>query len=333
MSKVRLALIGAGSMANSAHYPSLAGFGDVELAGLCDLNEERLRATAEKFGIPRTFTDYRRMLDEVKPDAAYALMPPHVLFDVAMDVLERGIHLFVEKPLCNTRIQAESLAAAAARKGLVTMVGFQRRYHPALVRCREAVAAHGPLRLVVSTFYKSVPEAVGIYYRGAIDILSCDAVHAVDSLRYFAGGEPVSVSSTVKRLGAEDFDNFHVALVEFDNGVTGVLLTDWLSGKRLLSMEFHCEGAAAFCDCDGSSQVSVDNETIQTFTHAEAAGSDEARIAQGFLAENRAFVDCVKAGAQPHNDFADAVRTWELVEKIYRAAEVPAAPSSKSRSF
>ena len=85
-------------MANRVHYPSLASFDDVELVGLCDLDGEKLAATAEKFEIENTFGDYKEMIERTKPDAVYALMPPHVLFDVAMDVMQAGCHLFIEKP-------------------------------------------------------------------------------------------------------------------------------------------------------------------------------------------------------------------------------------------
>ena len=75
--KIRLALIGAGGMANSVHYPSLLEFPDVEMAGISDLMEEKLKATADKFHIEKTFTDYKKMLDEIEPDAVYILMLPH----------------------------------------------------------------------------------------------------------------------------------------------------------------------------------------------------------------------------------------------------------------
>ena len=61
--RVRVGLIGAGGMANRVHYPSLAEFEDVEMVALCDLVPDKLKATAEKFGIPKTYSDYRAMLD------------------------------------------------------------------------------------------------------------------------------------------------------------------------------------------------------------------------------------------------------------------------------
>ncbi len=65
--RVRVAMVGAGRMANGVHYPSLNSFDDVEIAALCDLDEERLHETATRYEIPGRYTDYRKMVDEVKP--------------------------------------------------------------------------------------------------------------------------------------------------------------------------------------------------------------------------------------------------------------------------
>ncbi|HEV2124848.1 MAG TPA: Gfo/Idh/MocA family oxidoreductase, partial [Chloroflexota bacterium] len=81
MSKTRVAFVGAGALANRYHYPSVTSLPDVEVAAIAELNPERARTTAEKFGIERTYSDYRRMLEEVDPQAVYVIMPPQYLFD------------------------------------------------------------------------------------------------------------------------------------------------------------------------------------------------------------------------------------------------------------
>jgi len=323
MSKVTVALIGAGGMANRVHYPSLTSFEDVEIVGLCDLDAEKLKTTAEKFGIARTFGDYRTMLEETDPQAVYVLMPPYVLFDVAMDVLQQGRGLFIEKPPAVTTFQAECLAKQATDQGVVTSVGFQRRYHPMVHRCWEEVGRKSTVHHVMVSFYKSVPPtSVHPYYRGAIDILRCDAIHAVDSLRYYCGlAEVKAVASEVRNLDGWYANSFS-ALVHFANDAVGVLLTNWRTGRRLFKFEFHSCGASAFADIDGEGKVYVDNSndpTVST-THTEAAGSDEQHVHQGFYAENRAFIDAVKSGQPPHNSLQDSVKTMRLADMIYQNA-------------
>ncbi len=86
MDRVRVAFIGAGSLATAMHYPSLVDLREeVEIVAACDLDAQKAARAAHQFGITRTDTDYRRMLDQTQPDAVYAVLPPHLLFDVAMD--------------------------------------------------------------------------------------------------------------------------------------------------------------------------------------------------------------------------------------------------------
>lgn len=97
---VRVAVIGVGSMANRVHYPSLASFADVEIAAICDIDPGRLTATAEKYGVERLYNDYRRMVEEVAPDAVYAAIgQPHLMYDIWHWSLSQGLNLYIEKPL------------------------------------------------------------------------------------------------------------------------------------------------------------------------------------------------------------------------------------------
>jgi len=321
--KVKVALIGAGSMANSVHYPSLASFDDVRIVALCDVDRQRLRKTARRFSIPRTFVDYRRMLDETKPDAVYALMPPHQLYDVAADILEKGRHLFIEKPPGVTTFQTECLAKMAADQGLITSVGFQRRYHPMIRRCWEEVKKKGPVHQTVACFYKcQQPAKVHSYYRGAIDILRSDAVHAADALRFYCGLPDVrSVASEVRDLDAWYANTFN-AIVHFDNDSVGILLANWRTGRRFFKFEFHSCGASAFADIDGEGKVWADNgnDPVLSTTNVAEAGAEDNHIVQGFLAENRAFIDAVKSGKELHNNLEDSVKTMRLSDMIYEKA-------------
>ena len=81
---VRVAMIGAGRMANNVHYPSLASFDDVEIAAICDLSPEALNATADKYHVPgdRRYSDYRKMVSEVAPDGVYVIGQPHYMYDI-----------------------------------------------------------------------------------------------------------------------------------------------------------------------------------------------------------------------------------------------------------
>jgi len=140
-----VAVIGAGEMANRVHYPSLASFDDVGIAGICDLDEARLRTTAQRWSVRKTFTDYRQMIDSTQPDAVYAIGQPHLMFDIWMWCLEHGCNLYIEKPMGLTMHQAEALAYLAEERGAITQVGHQRRSSPVLQIAHRRCLERGPI--------------------------------------------------------------------------------------------------------------------------------------------------------------------------------------------
>ena len=314
--KVRCALIGAGGMANSVHYPSLAEMEDVEMAGLCDLFEEKCNLTADKFEIDYRGQDYKKMIEDLNPDAVWVLMPPHHLFDVVTHCLSQGLHVFIEKPPAVTAYQVRSFAQLADKNNCLTMTGFNRRFVPLLQQCRAKVLERGNMIQAVSTFYKW--HAGGPYYGGEIDILYCDAIHAVDTLRWM-GGDVEEVASDIKFNGRE-FETSWIALTRHTNGCTGVLLTNWMVGGRVHSFEMHGKGISAFCEPEPGkgAQIHVDGTlNAEEIATEAAAGSDARHHTYGFFGENRHFIDCIKNNVEPETHFADAVKTMELADRIY----------------
>jgi len=316
MKKVNIALIGAGGMANGVHYPSLKECEDVNLVGLCDLIPSKLQATAERFEIEQTFTDYKQMLEKTSPDAVYVLMPPQHLFPLVIHCLSQQYHVFIEKPPGVTLHQTKEMARAAERNGCKTMVGFNRRFIPLLQRVKTIVEARGPIIQGMSTFHKNTPDA--LYYDGIIDVLTCDAIHAVDALRWIGGGEVKAVASDINSFCSERENSFN-AIVKFTSGASGYLCTNWAVGGRIHIFEMHARGISAYINPDaGGRAVLHTPDGITEITPEEAAGSDVTHRVYGFYGESRHFVDAILQDQQPDTCFADAVKTMELVSAIYR---------------
>lgn len=317
MRTVRIGVIGAGSHANSVHYPSLFMIKEAGVAAVCDLNPDRLRATAEKYSIPGQYTDYREMLEKEELDAVYLIMPPHQLYDIAVDCLKQSLNLFIEKPPGLTRSQTESLAWYAERYGCKTMVGFNRRFIPLMKRIKGIVEERGPVNQCVSVFYKNILSQEPPYYSGAVDVLTSDVIHAVDTLRWMGGGDVERICSSIRRLFVP-YDNSFNAMVTFKNGALGFLMSNWAAGSRVHVFEMHSKGISAFINPNDKALIYRDGhsepEEISAF---EAAGSTEFYVYYGFLGENMHFIQCVLKDREPETCFRDAVKTMELIEKIY----------------
>jgi predicted dehydrogenase len=83
----------------------------------------------------------------------------------------------------------------------------------------------------------------------------------------------------------------------------------------------HARGLSAFVDCNSTASVFADGKDEGLVLDAKAvAGSEENRVSYGFEGENRHFIDCVKSGREPDPSMADAVKTMELVERIYETS-------------
>ena len=224
--KLRVAIIGAGGRALMAHYPSLRDIPEAELVAVAELDEQRLHKTCDLYDIKGRYSDYRQMLEREKPDAVYAIMPPHHLFDICATIIEHGCHLIIEKPPAVTTEQIRQLAALARRHKVLTGVAFQRRFAPVIRRGKTLCEKRGTVHTAHASFYKNWVGG-SPYYRGALDMLTCDGIHAVDTLRYLCGGEVESVASDSRRLDADHW-NVHLALGSFQQ-----------RGHRTLAQQFH----------------------------------------------------------------------------------------------
>jgi predicted dehydrogenase len=112
---VKAALIGAGQIARQ-HLACLRQLPGVAVSAVCDLSPSTAEYAAERSGVAASFTDYRAMLREVRPDVVHVTTPPTSHFRVAMDALEAGAHVIVEKPATATLAELEALADCARER-------------------------------------------------------------------------------------------------------------------------------------------------------------------------------------------------------------------------
>jgi predicted dehydrogenase len=134
------------------------------------------------------------------------------------------------------------------------------------------------------------------------------------------GGELVEVGSITKKVLVPDV-NFFTAMLRFDNGAVGIMLNSWVSGRRTFKVEMHAPGICAEAELEHQGYLYADGDTKGvTYDSREAAGSDEFYVYGGFQAKNREFISCIKSRQQPGSNFADALKTMEVAEKILAKA-------------
>ncbi len=320
MDTVRVAFVGAGRLANNVHYPSLAVMPDVAIVGIAELDEERLQETADTYDVAGRYRDYRELVASEKPDAVYVIMPPQYMHNIVVEMLELGVHVFVEKPPALTTYQIEALAWYADRHDRLTMVGFNRRYTEMLRRGRTAITERGPLHQCLVGFHKFEGKSDNYGYgRGAVSHLTSSIIHAVDALRWMAGGNVVSVAADNRAVDMPYVNN-HNAIITFDTHCVGVLTASRRSGRYDNYFEMHGQGVSVFADDQWKAEIYRDGESeAEVVDAAEAGGGSDNIYRFGYFAENRHFIDAIKAGRQTESSFADARETMDLVDRIMQS--------------
>ena len=118
---LRIAIVGCGKIAD-AHAAQIRRIDGAEIVGVCDREPLMAAQLAERFAIPRHFSDVGQMLAGATPDVVHITTPTASHFSIARQCLQAGCHVYVEQPFTLDAIEAEALLALAATRGLAVTV-------------------------------------------------------------------------------------------------------------------------------------------------------------------------------------------------------------------
>ncbi|MEE2872560.1 MAG: Gfo/Idh/MocA family oxidoreductase [Candidatus Latescibacterota bacterium] len=315
---LKAGFIGAGGRGLQAHYPTVHRLADrVEMAAVCELDDERLKQVVEKYGFERTYKDHRTMLDEIDPDIVYCVMHEKWLLQPVLDCIAAGKHLFIEKPTGANSDETRQILDAAEKHNVWVAVGLQRRHTAVTREAMRLVNAKGPVSLATTTFNKQL-FANGQEFTTT---LWNDLIHVVDLLRYMAGGEPTEVTAYQDKFGGEGFSHY-TAMVRFDNDATGVMFGNRASGGRVIRSELHGVGIGCYMHIPEGIEIHEDNQ-VRKLGGWEVDGVEEDDIPayEGLLHMHEHFIDSVNNNTQPLTDIRDVVHSVALVDRI-EAAEI-----------
>lgn len=229
--KQRIGVIGTSFGMN--HVQSATIVPEAKLVAACDLRDE-FRAPIERMGA-KFYTDYRVMLDTEKLDGVVVALPNHLHAPVAIECLERGLPVMVEKPIAGTLEDADKMIAATERTGVPLLVGHHRRFSPFCVRVREAFS-NGELgdlvgAAVLWTMFKP-KEYFDAEWRtrkatGGGPLL-INTIHNIDDLRYMTRREIIRVyaETSNRTRGLEVEDTASISVVLEGNALATIFVSD-----------------------------------------------------------------------------------------------------------
>lgn len=345
---IKVAVVGLGKMGIS-HLGMIRAHSGVELAAVCDSTGYVLDILSKYTGL-KTYSDYAKMLDEVALDAVIIATPSRVHTPMVKAALDKGLHVFCEKPFTLKAGESEMLAALAAEKGLVTQVGYHNRFVGAFQEVKRLLdtdaigtvhhvqaEAYGPVVLKPkgSTWRTQRSEGGGCLYDYA--------AHPINLVNWFFG-MPDSVGGSVlgKIFSAETDDEVYGTLY-FPDGKTASLSVNWSDESfRKMTTRVTISGTAG--------RIYADRQEIQVFLREGAplpAGYEHGwniryttelteevdfyMRGEEYTAQLDHFVKRIGNPALPAaNDFQSAAQTDRVIEMIIEdAAQDPARTGIK----
>ncbi len=216
-----IGFVGAGSHSSANLYPSLVEAPSAQLVAVCDLQQERAERNAKRFGADRWYTDVETMLEAEKLDGVCICGEPQMHLEVGLQVLRRGLPIFVEKPSALTAREAQRLADAADRAGVWGMVAFMKRHAPGYVLAKQLIEASkfgGLQQLHVRFTQGEYPDLWG--FSAAQAFLIGQVVHIFDLVR-FLGGDVANVHARLRTVS--DFRFGYAISLAFTSGAIGTM--------------------------------------------------------------------------------------------------------------
>jgi predicted dehydrogenase len=318
MERVKVGIVGAGGLSSRKIYTSLKFIREARLEAVCDLDEDKAKRNAEKFGANMVFTDMEEMLDKASLDAVIICIGPEQHAKLAPVVLKTGLPVYTEKPPAVDAAGALAVARVAEETGKLCMTAFKKRYTPIYARMKGQMAEPRfgkPAMLVMqrsfSTYGNKSPRS---------SFLLDFCIHLLDLASWLMG--------KVTRLHALSPEpNTWAIQMVFESGAVGSLaFCAHTSGAYPdEQVTIYGEKDAMLFTRDGHSLTFVHDGVYHTLHQINlTTAGQEGLNESGFLPEIQAFIKAVYTGDRSgiQSDIASSYRSMLVYDSIVKSAEM-----------
>ncbi|MFD2654718.1 MULTISPECIES: Gfo/Idh/MocA family protein [Gracilibacillus] len=334
MDKLKVAVIGCGSIAIHRHLPEYQGNPFVEIVAVCDIKEERAQSTASEYNV-QAYTDYKQAITDSNADLVSVCLPNYLHAPVSIFAAEQGKHVLCEKPMATSEEEAKQMIDASNKAGKKLMIAHNQRFVPSHEKAKQLIA-NGEIGKVYSfrtTFGHGGPEGWSIdgkeswFFRkeeAFIGALGDLGVHKADVIRYILGTEFTEVAAMVESSAKEnsDVDDQAVTILRSEKGIIGTLTASWAYGagednstviygeKGMLRLEDDPAYSLIATYTDGS-KINYELGQIQT---NDSGGQTSSGVIDH-------FVDSVRNDSKPLIDGEEGYKSLQIILAALEANE------------
>lgn len=324
MSKYRVGIIGCGGIAH-AHARALKRIEGVEMVAFCDIVKERAEGYLSQYsdGKGRAYMDFSEMFEKEELDIVYICLPPFAHSDEVKIAAEKGIHIFIEKPIALDLEKARSMVEAVNKGGVKSQVGFLLRFGEATERLKELIESGeaGPPGLFVgrymcnslhSPWWRDKSKSGGQVVE--------QIIHLFDMARFLMG-DADSVFCFMNNIFHKDIPDYTVedvsgTVIRFKNGSLGVIAAtngaipgQWISRYEVITKHMTCE----FTD--------TNNATFHLTGKGYPSKISISSEKDLFLAESLDLIRAIETGGETRIPISEGYKSLELVLAAAKAGE------------
>ena len=334
---MKYALIGCGRISNN--HVAAAKNNDLGIAALCDLIEENMNDKILKFELPESvhkYTDYHEMLKIEKPELVAIATESGKHAAIALDCIEAGCNLIIEKPIALSIKDADAIIEAADKKGVKVCACHQNRFNKSICKIREAIEKKRFGKLLYGTAHIRWARDYEYYarakWRGTWEqdggALMNQCIHDIDLLRWMMGDEVTEVVGMTDRLRHDyiEAEDLGIALIKFKNGSYGIIEGTTNIYPKNLEETLYIFGEKGTVKAGGEAVNKLEEWRFSDYLDDSAEVIKECHenppnvYGYGHSKLYADVIDAVRTNRQPYVDARAGKRALELVLAIYQSA-------------
>jgi predicted dehydrogenase len=325
MDTLNVGIIGAGGIAQKFHLPELSRIEGVKVTWLSGRKEHRLRSLSERFGVPRSTSDFREMLADPDLDAVVVALTHPLHVEAGIAALDAGKHLLMQKPLCGDMTEADAFVAAVESSNRTVMC--LPHFGATVYKARELVR-EGAIGTVSGAHARTSHGGPEVYYAEVRDGFgetggdlwffdaSAASVGALFDMGVYAVSQLVAILGSVRRVIGRattvakptTLEDTATLLLEFENGALGTAETGWCDPARTSQLRVHGTTGKLTSPGEGGASLtrwepgSYTREDIPPVPHA--VDLTDVRVPNA----HTHWVECIRSGQEPPLSHARAAR-------------------------
>lgn len=293
-----------------------------------DLDPAKLELVKRRFPAVGVTTHYRELLDDPNTDAIAIATPVHTHYEIALEALRAGKHVWLEKPMTETSVQARRLVEEAERQKRVLLVDHTFLYTGSVMKMSELIHSGEVGRIY---YYDSTRVNLGLFQRD-VSVISDLAVHDFSILDYLLAEHPVAVSASGTNHFPETPENLAYVTLFYDSGTIAHANVSWLAPVKVRQILLGgSKKMIIYDDLDPSEKIKVydkgvdftdDPKKIEQMRVGYRTGdmwAPQLEVTEALRVECAHFVDCINTHKVPRSDGKLGLRVVEIIEAANRS--------------